>query len=104
NGFISGTPTTVGSYPFSVQVKDSSSPAQTKIQALSITITSPLGITSTSLANAVIGSAYTAAVTPTGGTAPYTFSLASGSAPMPGWASLNASSGAITGLPAAPAG
>ena len=103
NGLISGTPTTPGSYPFSVQVKDSSSPAQTKVQALSITINSALGITSTSLANAVIGTAYSAAVTATGGTAPYTFSLATGSTAMPAWATLNASTGAITGLPALPA-
>jgi hypothetical protein len=39
-GLISGTPTTAGTYNFTIQVKDSSSPQQTAPKSLSITITS----------------------------------------------------------------
>ena len=46
---------------------------------------------------AQVGVAYSSALTATGGVAPYTFSISSGSLP-PGL-TLNASTGAITGTP-----
>ena len=57
----------------------------------------PLAITTTSLANATALSAYSASVTATGGYTPYTWS----STGLPAWATLNASTGAITGTAAA---
>jgi hypothetical protein len=52
SGVISGTPTTTGTYNFTVKVTDSSSPQQTATKALSINITSgtlsaPTGLTAT---------------------------------------------------------
>jgi hypothetical protein len=49
SGMISGTPTQSGNFSFTVQVKDSSSPAQTATSALSITITSQPPATSATL-------------------------------------------------------
>jgi hypothetical protein len=43
NGQISGTPTTLGVSNFTVQVTDSSVPAQAATQALSITVVGPIG-------------------------------------------------------------
>jgi hypothetical protein len=97
-GQISGTPTKSGSYSFSVEVTDSSSPAQTATQALSTTIaagTAQLAIATQSLSNGAQGSAYSATLSATGGTSPYSWSISSGALP-PG-ATLNSSSGLING-------
>ena len=57
---------------------------------------SPL-VTTTSLPEAVVGQAYSATLAATGGTSPYTWSISAGA--LPGWASLNSSTGEITGTP-----
>jgi hypothetical protein len=59
----------------------------------------PLVITTASLPNGQVGSAYSATLAASGGTPPYTWSLSSGS--LPAGLSLHASSGAITGTPTA---
>ncbi len=56
-----------------------------------------LTITTTSLPNATVAVAYAAAITASGGTAPYTYSATG----LPGNFSINSSTGAITGTPAA---
>ena len=57
----------------------------------------PLAVTTTSLTNGVVNVAYTATLTASGGTLPYTWSLAGGS--LPEGLTLNPASGAITGMP-----
>jgi hypothetical protein len=101
-GAITGTPTLVGTYPFTIRVADSCPPeAQMAQQAYSITITPtgciPLSITSPSvLSTGTVGSAYTYQITASGGQPPISFSLLSGSLP-PG---MNlGSTGLITGMP-----
>ena len=72
---ISGTPTTAGTYNFTVQVTDNA--AQTDTQALSITI-APVAapvITTTSLPGGTVSQAYSQSVTATGGTTPYSWSV-----------------------------
>lgn len=59
----------------------------------------PVAITTTAIAGATIGSAYTAAVAASGGTAPYTFSATN----LPAGLTLNRTSGEITGTPTAAA-
>jgi hypothetical protein len=54
---------------------------------------------SSSLPSGVVGSAYNATITVSGGSTPYTFTLASGA--LPSGLSLSQSSGAITGTPGA---
>ena len=99
SGAIVGTPTTAGTYSFTVQATDSNQ--ATGQAALSITITAgaPLSITTASFPNATVGTAYSQSLAATGGTAPYTWALSSGT--LPAGLTLNASTGAITGTPTA---
>ncbi len=96
-GVISGTPTTVGTLSFTLQVKDANS--KTATQALSI-IVSPttLTITTTSLPGGTVGSAYSQTLAASGGTTPYTWSVSAGSvAPL----TLGSTTGTISGTPTA---
>lgn len=97
-GAITGTPNATGTTTFTVKATDSTVPtAQTATKSLSIVVNTALSITSTSLPNGTTGTAYSATLTATGGVTPYTWSVSSGS--LPSWASLNSSTGAITGTP-----
>jgi hypothetical protein len=105
-GAITGTPTaSANNISLTFTVADSSSPTQTKSVTLSLTVaatTSPaLAITTTSLPSGQVGTAYSAALTASGGTTPYTWSLTSGT--LPAGLTLNAGTGAITGTPTATA-
>ncbi len=101
SGIISGTPTAVGTSTFSVQVADSQTPtASTVTQTLSITVNPmPFSITTTLLPQGTVGIAYSTTLQVSGGVAPYTWSVVSGS--LPSWATLNASTGVISGTPTA---
>jgi hypothetical protein len=95
-GVISGTPTGSGT-SFTVTVTDSETPTpQTATKNLSITINPQLAITTSSLSNGVVGTAYNQTLAATGGITPYTWNW-SGNTP-PGLA-LVASSGQIAGTP-----
>jgi hypothetical protein len=94
-GAITGAPTTVGSYSFTVQVADSLGISAT--QALSIEVLSAPTITTTSLSAITVGQSVSAALTSTNGTAPFTWSISSGS--LPAGLNLTAATGAITGTP-----
>ena len=71
-GGINGTPTTAGSYVFTVQVSDSQNPSATDAKQLSITINpapvAPLNITTTSLPNGRRFVAYSRTLIASGGT------------------------------------
>ncbi len=98
-GVISGTPTTTGSFAFTVAVKDSGSPAQTASVQESIAIgAAGLSVTTTSLAAATNGASYGATLNVSGGTPGYTWSISSGS--LPAGLSLS-SGGVISGTPTA---
>ncbi|MGO8813178.1 MAG: beta strand repeat-containing protein [Terriglobia bacterium] len=100
---ISGTPTATGSFPFTATATDSSSPKQAVNQPLTIVVNNaPLAIVTTSLPNAVVNTAYTEALQASGGTPPYTWSVASGSS-LPSWLSISGSgtSWTISGTPTA---
>lgn len=78
-GILSGTPSTAGGFPFTVQVIDSM--AQSAAMAYSLTVTGTalaLPMAST-LPSGVAGSAYSLAITATGGTPPYMYAMTSGS-------------------------
>jgi hypothetical protein len=98
-GAISGTPTQSGNIPFSLSVKDSSSSPQTASHPFSINVTATtptLQITTASLLVGQVQATYTAQLSSTGGTAPDSWSVSSGSLP----AGLTLSStGAISGTP-----
>ena len=97
-GAIAGTPTVAASTPLTFKVTDSSSPAASQSVNLTLTISSAaLVITTSSLTNGHVGSAYSTTLAAIGGTTPYTWSLTSGT--LPAGLTLNATSGAITGTP-----
>jgi len=100
-GVISGTPTSKGTSNFTVRVTDSSSPEQTQSASSSISIaaatTPALTITSSTLLSGTTGTAYHQALQASGGTSPYTWSVASGS--LPAGLSLSSSTGVISGTP-----
>ena len=95
-GVISGTPTTAGTANFTVRVADTLNQADT--QALSIVVSAALAITTTSLPAATVGQPYTATLQRSGGVAPFTWSVTPA---LPGGLNLDASTGEITGTPAA---
>lgn len=94
-GVISGTPSAVGQSTFTVQVMDSVGSIDT--QEYTVTINDTVSITTTSLPDWTLGEAYNETVETTGGTAPLTFSLTTGT--LPDGLLLNSSTGAITGTP-----
>lgn len=96
-GTVSGTPSKGGVFNFTVQVTDSSAPAQTDTKALSITVTTdPLTITTTALNNGKRNRAYSQTLQATGGTKPYSWSIVGA---LPPGLALNASTGTISGTP-----
>jgi hypothetical protein len=100
-GVISGRPTTVGTYSFVLRVIDSENTSAIS-GTLNITIMlGPLGVINTgNLPSGSTGADYSQQLLGTGGTPPYTWSVANGALP-PGL-SLNAGAGRISGRPTAP--
>jgi hypothetical protein len=98
SGTISGTPTAAGSFTFQVTVSDSQTQPASAAGGFTIQINpAALVITTTSLPGGTVGTAYTATtLAATGGTSPYTWSVASGA--LPSGLSLSAA-GVITGTP-----
>jgi hypothetical protein len=96
-GVLSGTPTVTSTATHTFTLTDATSLTVEKSLQLSIQAI-PLSITTPSLPNGTVGQSYTAPLlTASGGTAPYTWSLNSGSSLPPGL-SLGAD-GSITGTP-----
>lgn len=100
-GTISGTPTINGTFNFAVSATDLSTTPQVQQQALSITIgqATPVSITTTSLPNGTVNTAYSATLQATGGIAPITWSIVSGA--LPAGLTLDTSFGVISGTPIA---
>jgi hypothetical protein len=96
-GTISGTPTVVGTSNFTVKVTDAL--AQSDTQSLSIAVSAVLAITTASpLPDAEVGKSYNRTLHRSGGVAPFVWSV------IPAWPTgldLEASSGKISGIPAA---
>lgn len=107
DGTVSGTPTAVVSASFSVRATDSSSstppasgPYSSAAQSLTLNIVAPtITISPTTLPNATAGTAYSQAVTASGGASPYSYAVTAGA--LPAGLALNASSGTVAGTPTA---
>ena len=100
SGVIAGDPTVPGSFAFTMQVTDSSNAAggPTSAQAqLSLTVVTPVSISTGALPAGSVGAPYLSAVEASGGTPPYVWSIATGSLP-PGL-SMQPASGVISGIP-----
>ena len=103
SGAISGTPTASGSFSFTAKVTDSTSPTkQTATKAFSVTIAAAVSgvtITTSSVPNGQVGSAYSTTLAANGGTVPYTWSISAGA--LPTGLALGAGNGVISGTPTA---
>jgi hypothetical protein len=94
-GILSGTPTASGNFTFAIRVTDSAATTLTRV--FSVFIGNPtLAIAPPAPNTGTIGTAYSGAVTPAGGTAPYAFIVVAGSLP-PGM--LMDALGHVTGTP-----
>ncbi len=96
SGLLSGKPAAATTYNFSVAV--TVGPQTSAPQALTLTINS-LIVTSGSTATGEVGLPFSFHLTAQGGTGPYTWSLAGGSAALPPTFSLNVTTGVISGAP-----
>ncbi len=95
SGLISGTPTAIGTYTFSLEVSDSLPCCSTTIQSYSVKINPELLITSTSpIPPGTAGAAYSYAFTATGGSTPYVFTTSN----PPAGLDLS-SAGVLSGIP-----
>ncbi|MEU4338486.1 fibronectin type III domain-containing protein [Micromonospora lupini] len=94
-GLLSGTPTTAGTFSFTVRVVDASSQAAT--QALSIVIAPLPTLTFPPPPQGQVGIAYSNQLTVNGGTGPFAWSVSAGSLP-PG-VTVNPSTGLLSGTP-----
>jgi hypothetical protein len=98
-GLLTGTPTQSGS--FSIKVTGNDSSYNTASQSYTLSIDAPaIALSSNALAAGTYGSVYSAAISASGGTAPYSYALASGSS-LPAGLTLNAATGVISGTPSA---
>ena len=98
NGTITGTPTAAGSFTFTVQVVDGSTPQQTATKMLTITVSGiglPLMIATNALPPATPNATYMTTLRATGGTTPYSWSVSVGT--LPAGLSLDAATGTISG-------
>lgn len=95
---ISTSGLATGVAPGSTNITASASGVTSPAAALTVTAPPPnLAITTTTLPNGTTGSAYSATLQASGGTAPYTWSLSSGT--LPTGLTLNANTGVISGTP-----
>lgn len=101
SGHLTGTPTTAGSYSFSVEVVDSDVVPSSATASLTLSVLSagPLSITTPNpLPPGTMGAAYAESLQANGGKAPYTWALEEKSAPLPDGLFLS-EGGHITGIP-----
>ena len=101
SGVLAGTPSLAGTSTFTVRAADASDGSNGAQQTFAVTITpvpsTPVVIVTTSLADAVKGSAYSTTLAVSGGTAPFQWTRTAGTLP-PGL-TLNVTMGTIAGVP-----
>lgn len=93
-GVVSGTPTTAGTYGPTIRVVDSA--GHEAYQTYSFPVVSGIAISTTSLPNGAVGSAYSQTLAAIGGTAPYLWTTVAGTVP-PGL--TLSTSGVLSGTP-----
>jgi hypothetical protein len=98
-GSLSGTPTTAGTFNFTIGVTDQSKESDSA--AYTIKIVAPLSITTQPpLPAGVVGAAYSQTFAATGGTTPYQWFVSTGTA-LPTGLTLSATAATVTGTPTA---
>jgi large repetitive protein len=94
-GTLSGTPTTGGSFDFTVTATDGAAAAGARSYQVAVVVAT-LTLSSNGVSGTV-GRPYNTAITVSGGTAPYTFAVSAGQ--LPAGLALDASTGALSGTP-----
>jgi len=92
-GLLSGTPNAAGSFTFTVKVADS---ARSGTQQLTLVVAAPLAVVAPAAGVGEVGVPFTATPTASGGATPLTWTVTGA---MPAGLTLNASTGAISGIP-----
>ncbi len=102
NSQLSGTPTTAGTYPFTIRVSDYD--GQQATQQFSLTVAPPLQITPTTLPAGTVGVKYSRDLPAQGGTPPYTWSVVNNINELPPGLTLDTTApdynNVLTGTPA----
>jgi uncharacterized repeat protein (TIGR03803 family) len=97
-GVLSGTPQQYGpGSPFTIQVSDAETPAQTAAASFTLPVQNTLTITTTTMPTAIVGVKYSAAVAATGGIPPYTWAAGANLSSL--GLSIDPSTGVISGIP-----
>jgi hypothetical protein len=74
---VTGTPTTAGSYDFTLRLTDDATPANVASQSYTLLVNDPLQLTAFSISPLTAGQQYTQQAQATGGLPPYRWSIAS---------------------------
>jgi hypothetical protein len=103
-GLLSGTPTAGGPFNFTVTATDASTSGTggpyTGSRSYTLTIAAPtITLTPATLLAGTVATAYSQAITASGGTAPYSYAVTAGA--LPAGLSLNPSNGTLAGTPTA---
>lgn len=94
-GLISGTPTTSGSFDFDITATDNN--GCTGVRTYTLDICPVITLDPPTLPDGTVGTPYSVTVGASGGAAPYTFAVTSGT--FPSGLSLNPTTGEISGTP-----
>ena len=98
-GAISGTPTAVGSFDFTITATDANGCPGSRLYT--VTIAGPgcpvITLSAIALPPGRVGQSYSQTISASGGTGPYTFSITSGA--LPAGLTLGATTGLISGVP-----
>jgi large repetitive protein len=97
-GVLSGTPTVAGDAEIEVKATDTSDPSLASVLQVLLSVKEPAGIVTAAVAEATVAEAYDQNLVASGGTAPYTWTLAAGT--LPDGLSLSAG-GKLAGTPTA---
>jgi hypothetical protein len=101
-GLLSGTPTAVGSFSFTIQVQDSTGSGSggplITTQSYSVTIAAPtIVVAPSTLPSGTVAVPYSQIISASGGSGIYSYAVTSGS--LPAGLSLNSTTGALAGTP-----
>ncbi|WP_294383702.1 GEVED domain-containing protein, partial [Prosthecobacter sp.] len=97
SGVLSGTPTTSNGAGANVTIRSTDVYGCQISRSYSVIVCPAITVNPAIAADATVGSSYSQTVSGSGGASPYTFDVVSGA--LPSWASLNPTTGVISGTP-----
>lgn len=99
SGAITGTPQSIGSFPFTIMVADAKFDSGSQRYTVNIKGDPPTITTGSPLPGGQVGKSYSQVLAASGGSPPYKWSVTTGA--LPGGISLDPSSGSLSGTPTA---